>query len=268
MKNTEPEEESGGYSWMDTYGDLVTLLLCFFVLLYSFSTLSESKAQELVQAFSGSYGASAIQAFDITEVKEDAIRIDSMVDFRTRGSETQGEEMSQTEQQELEALQELINIAFDELYQKIVLYIKDNDLGGQMSVSRTEDVIILRFNEIALFDSGSATIRPESAETLNHFIQIITENINAISMVDIEGHTDTVPIHTAEFEDNWDLSVKRATNTLRILLDSALIEETKLSATGYGEHQPIASNDTPEGRAENRRVDFVLNKVKMMVSAG
>jgi chemotaxis protein MotB len=87
-------------------------------------------------------------------------------------------------------------------------------------------------------------------------------------MVDIEGHTDTVPIHTAEFEDNWDLSVKRATNTLRILLDLAMIDETKLSATGYGEYQPIASNDTPEGRAENRRVDFVLNKLKMTATAG
>jgi chemotaxis protein MotB len=266
MKNTEPEEESGGYSWMDTYGDLVTLLLCFFVLLYSFSTLNEQKAQELVSSFSGTYGAAAIQAFDISEVKEDAIRIDSMVDFESRGSQQQGD-VSDSELQEMQELQEQINETFDELYQKIVSYIEINELSGQMSVSRTDDVIILRFNEIALFDSGSATIRPESAETLKHFIQIITENIDSISMVNIEGHTDTVPIHTAEFEDNWDLSVKRATNTLRILLDAALIEETKLSAIGYGEHQPIAPNETPEGRAENRRVDFVLNKVKVTVTA-
>jgi chemotaxis protein MotB len=260
MKKTEPEEERSGYSWMDTYGDMVTLLLCFFVLLYSFSTLNEAKAKELVSAFSGTYGASAIQAFDITDVKEDAIRIDQMVDFETRNKKQQDDEQS--------GLQEEVDKAFDELYRRIVLYIEQNNLGGQMSVSRTEDVIILRFREIALFDSGSATIRPESAETLKHFVRIITDNIGAISMVDIEGHTDTVPIHTAEFEDNWDLSVKRATNTLRILLDMALIDETKLSATGYGEYHPVATNDTPEGRAENRRVDFVLNKVKMTASAG
>ena len=260
MKNTEPEEESGGYSWMDTYGDMVTLLLCFFVLLYSFSTLSEAKAKQLVSAFSGSYGASAIQAFDITEVKEDAIRIDQMVDFKTRVSEPEDDEQA--------GLQKEIDEEFDELYRKILFYIEANNLGGQMSVSRTEDVIILRFREIALFDSGSAKIRPESAETLKHFVQIIKENIEAVSMVDIEGHTDTVPIHTAEFEDNWDLSVKRATNNLRILLDLAMIDETKLSATGYGEYQPIASNDTPEGRAKNRRVDFVLNKLKMTATAG
>ena len=265
-KNTEPEEESDGYRWMDTYGDLVTLLLCFFVLLYSFSTLNEQKAQELVSSFSGTYGAAAIQAFDISEVKEDAIKIDSMVDFESRGSQQQGD-VSDSELQEIQELQEQINETFDELYQKIVSYIESNDLGGQMSVSRTDDVIVLRFSEIALFDSGRATIRPESAETLNHFIQIITENIAAINMVNIEGHTDNNPIHTAEFEDNWDLSVKRATNTLRIFLDAALIEESKLSAIGYGEHQPIALNDTPEGRALNRRVDFVLNKVKVTVTA-
>lgn len=260
MKNTEPEEESGGYSWMDTYGDMVTLLLCFFVLLYSFSTLNEQKAQELVSALSGTYGASVIRAFDITSVREEPIRIDAMINFESRGKEA--DEGDSADDYALQKLQDQIDEAFDELYQKIVLYIEINGLAGQMSVARTEDVIILRFSEIALFDSGSATIRPESAGILNHFIQIINENIDAISMVNIEGHTDNVPIHTAEFNDNWDLSVKRATNTLRILLETALIEETKLSAIGYGEYQPIASNETPEGRALNRRVDFVLNKVK------
>jgi chemotaxis protein MotB len=263
----EPEEEGGGYNWMDTYGDLVTLLLCFFVLLYSFSTLNEQKAQELVSAFTGSYGASAIQAFDITSVREEPIKIDSMINFESRGEETQ-EGVSTDDMQALKEMQEQINAAFDDLYQKIVTYIEVNDLGGQMSVSRTDDLIILRFSEIALFDSGSATIRPESKETLNHFIQIIADNIDAINMVNIEGHTDNVPIHTAEFEDNWDLASMRATNTLRLLLETGLIEETRLSAIGYGEYQPISPNDTPEGRSQNRRVDFVLNKVNVADSAG
>jgi chemotaxis protein MotB len=225
----------------------VTLLLCFFVLLYAFSTLNEEKWNELVSVFTGNYGAAAIQAFDITSVREKPIKIDAMVDLDRRGKKDIP--FTDDELAALKKLQEEINEAFDELYQRILAYIEFHNLQGQMSVSRTEDTIILRFSEIALFDSGKAVIRPEGLETLNHFIQIIADNIGAISMVNIEGHTDNIPISTSEFKDNWDLSVKRATNTLRILLASGLIEETKLSAIGYGEYQPIASNDTPEGRA-------------------
>jgi chemotaxis protein MotB len=192
-----------------------------------------------------------------------------MINFETRGNDTQeGGSTTPEDELALEEMQEKINNVFDELYQKIVLYIELNELGGLLSVSRTDDFIILRFSEIALFDSGKATIRPESEETLNHIIQIIADNIDAISIVNIEGHTDNVPISTAEFEDNWDLSVKRATNTLRILLETGLIEETKLSATGYGEFKPFDTNDTPEGRAKNRRVDFVLNKIDAADLAG
>ena len=82
-------------------------------------------------------------------------------------------------------------------------------------------------------------------------------------MVHIEGHTDNVPIRNAMFEDNWDLSVKRATNTLRKVLEWGIIDEKMLSAVGYGEYQPIATNDTPEGRQLNRRVDFVLEKAEL-----
>lgn len=260
-KNNEPEEdEGGGYNWMDTYGDLVTLLLCFFVLLYSFSSINEEKWEEIVDAFSGTYGAAAVQAFDITSVREQPIKIDSMVNIENRLSEND-QSISTDELNALKQLQEQVDMSFDELYLKIVAYIQTNRLEGQLSVLRTDDVIILRFSEVALFDSGKATIRQESEETLTHIITIISDNVGSINMVNIEGHTDNVPISNAEFSDNWDLSVKRATNTLRILLTTNLIEETKLSAIGYGEYQPITTNDTAEGRALNRRVDFVLNKI-------
>jgi chemotaxis protein MotB len=263
-KRDEPEEEGSGYSWMDTYGDMVTLLLCFFVLLYSFSSLNATKAAELISAFSGSKAASAIQAFDITTAREEPIStIDEMINYESRDGE-EGQEHNA----ELIEEQEKINDLFDQLYYIIKTYIETNHLSGQVSVDRTDDVIILRFSEMALFNSGKATILPESRPILDHFIQIISENIGSIKMVNIEGHTDNVPISTSEFKDNWDLSVKRATNTLRILLEADIIDETKLSAIGYGEYAPIASNDTSEGRAMNRRVDFVLNKVQVTDSEG
>ncbi|MGI5935660.1 MAG: flagellar motor protein MotB [Oscillospiraceae bacterium] len=254
MKRPAPSNDEKGYSWMDTYGDMVTLLLCFFVLLYSFSTIDSQKWQELVGAFTRTGAPAAVDTLDIVAVREDPIpKIDPMVNYENRDVDYYW----------LNAEQKAIDETFDQLYQNIKDYIEKNKLEGQLSVERTDEVIILRFNEIALFDSGKANIRPESEETLRHIIKIIDENISSIKMVHIEGHTDNVPIRNAMFEDNWDLSVKRATNTLRKVLEWGIIDEKMLSAVGYGEYQPIATNDTPEGRQLNRRVDFVLEKAEL-----
>ncbi|HHU22263.1 MAG TPA: flagellar motor protein MotB [Clostridiales bacterium] len=254
MRRREVPDEESGYSWMDTYGDMVTLLLCFFVLLYSFSTIDSQKWQELVSAFTRTGAPAAVETLDIVAVREDPIpKIDPMVNYENR------EESNFW----LNAEQRAIDETFDQLYQNIKDYIERNRLEGQLSVVRTEEVIILRFNEVALFDSGQAVIRPESEEILRHIINIIDENISSIKRVNIEGHTDNVPIRTAQYEDNWDLSVKRATNTLRKVLEWGIINEKMLSAVGYGEYQPIATNETPEGRQLNRRVDFVLEKAEL-----
>lgn len=249
MKRKEEPEETSGYSWMDTYGDMVTLLLCFFVLLYSFSSVDAGKWQQLVSAFSNTYGAGEVAVFDEATIREDPItKIDPMVDYRNR------------EQSQPNAELDKINDTFDQLYENIKTYIDENGMQGSLSVSRTDEAIYLRFNEMALFNPGKANILPESETTLQHIMQIIHLNSVSISMVKIEGHTDNVPINNAEFSDNWDLSVKRATNTLRLILATGLFDEEKLSAVGYGEYQPISTNDTAAGRAQNRRVDFVLLK--------
>lgn len=247
----EPEETGSSYNWMDTYGDLVTLLLCFFVLLYSFSSLDTQKQKELINAFSGTYEGGVVPVFDVDSVREEPItKIDTMVNFSNR---TEDDRLVNAQQEE-------IDNTFDELYQKIKSYIEDNSLGDSLSVSRTDDSIFLRFNEMALFSPASADIRPESIPTLEQIMNIVKLNISSISLVKIEGHTDNVPIHNQEFADNWDLSVKRATNTLRLVLSTGLFDEKMLSAVGYGEFQPVATNDTAEGRSQNRRVDFVLMK--------
>lgn len=253
MARKEEPEESSGYSWMDTYGDMVTLLLCFFVLLYSFSTLDAEKQRKLIDAFSGSYSAGEVSTFDVTSIRENPItEIDPMVNLQNR-----------TEQSETaNARQEEIDEIFDLLYEKIKAYIEENGMEGSLSVSRTDEAIYLRFKEVALFNPGKADILPENKPTLQHIMDIISLNLASISSVKIEGHTDDVPIHNAEFSDNWDLSVKRATNMLRLVLSTGIFDEEMLSAVGYGEYHPIATNDTAEGRGQNRRVDFVLLKAE------
>jgi chemotaxis protein MotB len=87
---------------------------------------------------------------------------------------------------------------------------------------------------------------------------IFADNMELIEMIKIEGHTDNVPISTFRYPSNWELSVSRAVNTLRYILDTGLVEKEKISAVGYSEYHPVDTNDTIEGRASNRRVDFVV----------
>lgn len=247
-RRSDPEESGGGYSWMDTYGDMVTLLLCFFVLLYSFSSIDAEKQRQLIGAFNGAAGQEAFEALDVSQVREDPIsNIDKMVNFATRSSDSGT--LSETDE------------AFDQLYANIKRYIAENGLEGQLSVSRTEDTIILRFGAVFLFESGKADLLPNGLATLTKIVEIIAQNTKAIKLITIEGNTDNVPIKNSKYADNWDLSVNRAVNVLRTVQGYQVISSGKLAAVGYGEYQPIASNQTEEGRARNRRVDFVIQKM-------
>ncbi|MGE4484050.1 MAG: flagellar motor protein MotB [Oscillospiraceae bacterium] len=244
----EPEEEGSGYNWMDTYGDLVTLLLCFFVLLYSFSSIDAVKWQELVGAFSGSTAVS-VELMDTQTVRKNEIEVEGV----DRASNDQKEKDNNV-------VEEQNDEEFDKLYNIIKLYIEENNLTALLSVQKEDNIILVRFKEAILFESGKAVILDGSKPVLDHIISVLSQNINTVKMIRIEGHTDNVPIHTAEFDSNWELSMARASNALKYFINSDKINLDKLSAVAYGEYQPIESNDTKDGRASNRRVDFVIEK--------
>ncbi len=251
------EDEPSSYNWMDTYGDMVTLLLCFFVLLYSFSTIDAQKWKELVAAFTGESSSNAISVIGLSEMQKREMDVMeppiNAQEIKTRI------EKKKTGKLDGNGVQSLDNgDAIDELYTSIKTYIEKNNMQGSISIARTEEAIYLRFNEMALFNSGEAEILPQNKDTFNKIMKLIYEYKSSIRSIRIEGHTDNVPIHTVQFSDNWDLSVKRATNVLRLVLTYGYFDEEMLSAVGYGEFHPIADNTTPEGRAQNRRVDFVL----------
>lgn len=244
----EPEEEGGGYSWMDTYGDLVTLLLCFFVLLYSFSSIDAEKWQELVGAFSGSTTVS-VDVIDTTTARKKEVRVEGLE-----------KNSAEKEEQDQNVVTEDSKDEFDQLYYNIKLYIDEKNLTDLLSVQKEDDVILLRFKEAILFESGKAVILDAGKPVLDHVINVISQNIGAVAMIRIEGHTDNVPIHNAEFDSNWELSMARASSALKYFITSDKIGMDKLSAVAYGEYQPVESNDTAEGRACNRRVDFVIER--------
>ncbi len=238
---------------MDTYGDMVTLLLCFFVLLYSFSSMDSSKAKQLIGAFSGSQSPYVIDAMDAKTVRKSAIEpIDSMVNVKGRKNIQGAGGTTAT-----------VN-NFDKLYASIRSYISDNNLESQLSVSKTDDTIILRFGEVFLFNSGKADLLPNGRKQLAKIVDIIVQYESSVRMITIEGNTDNVPIKNQEFSDNWDLSVTRASNVLHTVLEYNTIKPEKLAAVGYGEYHPIDTNTTAAGRAHNRRVDFVIRRAAVM----
>ncbi len=241
-RKIEPPAEEGAPAWMNTYGDMITLLFTFFVLLFSFSTVDAQKWRAVAASFAGtpSVSTQAVSSGFNTSF--------TVVEQRNAPAATQNNEGAAKTQ-------------FDELYEKIKKHIVDNKLENELYIEKTDEVILLRIKESALFDSGRADIKPESIALLKEVSEIFNQYPNYISMVRIEGHTDNVPIATAQFKDNWDLSTYRAVNVLRFFLAHTKIDSAKFSAVGYGEFHPVASNNTPEGKAKNRRVDFVVQGI-------
>lgn len=244
-KKPEVPAEEGAPAWMNTYGDMVTLLLTFFVLLFSFSTIDSKKWQEIVESFTGMSRVQAIAPLNPGEATVGG-GVFNNINWAVEEEDEEPEEVKEQ---------------FDELYYRIRTHITDNGLDMQLDAFKIDNTIILRITDSALFDSGKDEIREDAKQILSKVAAIFIEYEEYISRIYIEGHTDNIPIHNAEFDSNWDLSTHRAVSVIKYLIDNTGIEAAKYTAAGYGEYHPIASNDTPEGRAKNRRVDFVIESI-------
>lgn len=241
----------GGGSWMDTYGDMITLVLTFFILLFSMSSVDSAKWKTLVDSVTGRITAIAEPMDPGPANMSDPIQMEpGGVD---RDSSSEGKTPSELQQQQNE-----INQQFIELFEKLVQYIKDNGMSDTVAATKTGNMINIRFSDSVFFETGKADLLPEALDTINRLIPFLEESQDVIETIRIEGHTDNVPINTAKFKDNWWLSYHRAGNVVDYLIHNTQILPSKLSADGYGEYRPIESNDTPEGRAKNRRVQFVI----------
>ncbi len=230
-----PECKAGAPEWMTTYGDMVTLLMAFFVMLFAFSNIDAQKFEQVMQSFQGSAG---ILSGGVTVNQNDLI-----FEALPESSSTSVQQV----QDNLEVLKETIED-----------YIELKELEAEISVEFDTRGLIIRFKDNALFDSGSANLKASSVEILSFIGQLLKNEEFADRSIRVEGHTDNVPISTARFPSNWELSTTRSTNVIKFFINEALIAPKRLSASGYGEYYPIADNATAEGRAKNRRVDIVI----------
>ena len=233
-----PECKKGAPEWMNTYGDMVTLLMCFFVLLFAFSSIDAQKFTAVMESFQGSAGVLS----GGKSLSEAPFVFDAMPEDQT--SSEQVVEMNKLE----------------EIMEQVKDYLVQNDMEAQVELQLEQQGLVIRFKDNVLFDPGRAVIKSDSYPILNFLGELLSTEDLINEEIRVEGHTDNVPINTALYPSNWELSTHRATNVVRYFIENAGFSPLRLSAAGYSEYHPIATNDTPEGRSANRRVDIVVIK--------
>lgn len=224
----DKREDSQGSSphWMTTYADMVTLLLTFFVLLISFSTISEIKFDAAISSLKGALGV--------------LDKSDGIVDGMT------------------------VEISTDEVLRRKNLYedvmkLKEiaKELGYEedVSIEATGTGMLIQLGDRVLFDLGKADLKPEAYPILEIIGKTVKEQSKEVLVC---GHTDDLPINTPKFPSNWELSTARAVTVVKYLINSANVPPEILGATGYSEYRPLVPNDSPENRKKNRRVEFLV----------
>ncbi len=244
-------EEHIDETWLIPYADLLTLLLALFIVLFASSSVNAQKFQEMAQSFSSvlSGGAGVFEGATFVPVGDTVQdRGQDKVDGDEKKKSKEEQELQEKIKQETQQLENLKN--------RIDQYISENGLTTQLTTELNNFQLVLRISDNALFPSGAATVKSDA----QNLAVAISDMLVAYPQYEIivSGHTDDRPINTSEFKDNWMLSWKRSYNFMEILLNSNELDESRFSPVGYGEHRPIATNTTAEGRAANRRVEISI----------
>lgn len=245
-------------SWLTTYGDLMTNLLCFFVLLFSMATIDNQKYEDIANAlrstFQGQGNGSELRG----NMGKSILTINFVNPDDTGEKQVDNQKYIETAEEiildDSENIQkERLQKARDQMKSGII----DLGLSELVEVVDERDYLLVRLNAQVLFNSGSAEIMEEGRKTLDMLGKSLVSLENEIMVV---GHTDTVPINTPLFPSNWELSTKRATNVVLYMVESIGIKPERLTAAGNSEFKPIGDNRTVEGRQKNRRIELMIIK--------
>jgi chemotaxis protein MotB len=242
--------------WLVSYADFITLLFAFFVVLYASSQVDKRKVGKLALAIQVAFQEMGVFQASTTEIP---LNTNEPMPFSTVQAIENVQKTSalgriassptdslagQAEENDLATMQSELSHA---LQREIASH--------KVTLHRETDGLVVTLREFGFFDSGSAAFQPEALPALDRIASILA--IRTCNLR-IEGHTDNIPIHTAQMASNWELSAARATELVRILIVRYRFAPERLSAAGYAEYHPIASNITAQGRAQNRRVDIVI----------
>lgn len=261
MAKRKPEEPpKGSPAWQATFADLMNLLLCFFVLLFSMSTVDAQKFEAVVASFNQTFsiftaGATAIG--DGILISNGVSQLNELDEYiNSTGKMDNGEIVNEDVASAMAKAEEAQMEESEKLAEKIEEALDERDMEEEIEVEFTSQYVQLTLKGAVLFDSGSTLLREECKPILDQ-VGIILERY-AEGTIEIEGHTDNVPMAGAKYSNNDELSDGRALSVFNYLLTVANLDPANMKHSGRGEYVPIADNSTPEGRAKNRRVEIKI----------
>ena len=260
-KKRKPDEAPPPALWKDTFADLMNLLLCFFVLLFSMSSVEQEKFEQVAQSLNSAFsifsgGAEAIgDGVLISNGVSQLNELDKFINSTGKLAEEveDAEEIDEMQQMQ-EKVEEAQMEASEKLAEKVAEAVNESNLSGDIDIEFTSQYVQLTLSGSILFDSGSVELKQEALPVLDK-VGVILEKY-ATSTIEIEGHTDNVPMSGAKYSNNDELSSGRALSVFDYLIENTTLQPVMLKHAGRGEYVPIADNSTPEGRAKNRRVEI------------
>ena len=275
MADDCPKCEAGLPPWMATFADMMSLLMCFFVLLLSFATIDAVRFKKMAESMKDAFGVQReIPAAEIVKgisvikqewspsVSEQAV----ITEIRQETSESEQEHLKmrdgdadQSQDVDRAAALQAAKAALDkdlaEQLAELQASLEREIEGGLVTLERKEGRIIVRIHEKGSFPSGSASLDPDFHEVMARISDVLASRPGKIL---VAGHTDDIPISTGRFRSNWELSSARAVTVLHSLLRNPGIAEDRVLVQGLADTEPLVANDSPQNRAKNRRVELIL----------
>jgi chemotaxis protein MotB len=230
--------------WLVSYADFITLMFAFFVVMFSSARIDKQKMSQLTEAIESGFQQLGAGAPAKAHPGSDA----------TLGQQAHADALGRTPQSRLSDANHKPE-DFAAIQKELEKLLSPEIKRREVALRMEPDGLIISLREIGFFDSGSAQIKPQGIDAV-HRVAGFLQGRNC--SLRIEGHTDNVPIHTAAFASNWELSTARATNLVKLLIEGEGFAPERLSAAGYGEFHPVADNSSVAGQQSNRRVDIVI----------
>ena len=232
--------------WLVSYADFITLLFGFFVVLYAFARADQKKQAQIPLSIDAAFRSLGVFA-EVSRRPADGPASGAGIEPAPIPINIV---MGESVLAPARVQQDL-----DRIHRQLAQTLSNQVATHTVSIHMGRDGLVISLREAGFFGSGSATPKPETVPALRQIAAALAKSPYDLR---VEGHTDNVPIHTPEFDSNWELSTARAARIARLLLQLNAVGPDRISAAGYAEFHPAASNGTPEGRAENRRVDLVV----------
>jgi chemotaxis protein MotB len=282
-----PKCEDGLPPWMATFADLMSLLMCFFVLLLSFATIDAVRFKKMAESMKDAFGvqreipaAEIVKGISvikqewsptvaeqsvITEIRQETSEVEKEhLEMKDGESEQEKSQAEQVEQQQeidrqaaLEAAEAELQKELDAQLAELQESLDQEVEQGLVTLERAEGSIIIRIQEKGSFGSGSARLDPGFHDVMDRISRVLAAKPGKIL---VAGHTDNIPISTGRFRSNWELSSARAVTVLHSMLRNEDIAEERIVVQGLADTQPVVANDSPQNRAKNRRVELILKR--------